>query len=272
MEVIGSIVYGITHTLMRVLPYLAAMGLGFAILSWWSPGNHGRPWWKKRGLTLDMCYWLIVPLLARYGRIGITVLITVYVLGINTADGIVKFFENGHGPLAQLPFWAQLAVYLLGGEFCLYWIHRAFHGGVLWRFHAVHHASEDVDWTSAARFHPLNILLSSVVVDVLALLLGITPDVFVVMGPVDTVTSAMVHANLNWTFGPLKYVLASPVFHRWHHTLEHGDRNFAGTFSIFDWMFGTFYMPKGELPENFGIENEPMPESFGRQLVYPLSA
>jgi lathosterol oxidase len=62
------------------------------------------------------------------------------------------------------------------------------------------------------------------------------------------------------------------VFHRWHHTLEHGDRNFAGTVSFFDWMFGTFYMPQGVLPEHFGIGEEPMPESFGRQLVHPLLA
>ena len=268
-----TVVDGVTHTLMRVLPYLIAMGVGFALLSWWSPANGGRPWWKKRALATDMCYWLVVPLLQRYGRIGLTVAFTVYVLGINTADGIVKFFDHGHGPLAALPFWAQFAIYLIGTEFALYWIHRAFHGSSLWRFHAVHHASEDVEWISAARFHPINILLGSVLVDVAALLAGITPDVFVLLAPFATVSSAFVHANLSWTFGPLKYVFASPVFHRWHHTLEHGNQNFAGTFSLFDWMFGTFYMPEGQVPENFGLgEGEPMPESFGRQVLYPLTA
>ncbi len=74
----------VSHTLFRVLPYLVGMGLVFAVLSYWSPANKGRPWWHKRGLTTDICYWLIVPLISRFGRIGITVLITVYLLGIGT--------------------------------------------------------------------------------------------------------------------------------------------------------------------------------------------
>jgi len=265
-----SVANGIAHTLGRVLPYLIAMGIGFALISWLSPGNKGRPWWEKRGLVTDICYWLVVPLLQRYGRIGFTVLFTAYLLGINTANGIVKFFDHGHGPLSLLPFWAQLGLYLLGTEFCLYWIHRAFHGRHLWRIHSVHHASEDVEWISAARFHPINILLGSVAVDVAALLSGITPDVFLIVGPFATVSSAFVHANLDWTLGPFKYIFAGPVFHRWHHTREHGNTNFAGTFSFLDAMFGTFYMPEGVLPENFGIDDERMPASFGKQFLYPL--
>jgi sterol desaturase/sphingolipid hydroxylase (fatty acid hydroxylase superfamily) len=81
-----------------------------------------------------------------------------------------------------------------------------------------------------------------------------------------------VHANLNWTLGPFKYVLASPVFHRWHHTAADrgGEKNFAGTFPIFDWLFGTFYMPKAELPEAYGIDDKSFPPGVGSQLVYPF--
>jgi sterol desaturase/sphingolipid hydroxylase (fatty acid hydroxylase superfamily) len=81
-----------------------------------------------------------------------------------------------------------------------------------------------------------------------------------------------VHANLNWTLGPFKYVLATPVFHRWHHTsLERGgNTNFAGTFPIWDIMFGTFRMPKGELPDNYGVDGEPLPTEFTGQLAYPF--
>ena len=72
--------------------------------------------------------------------------------------------------------------------------------------------------------------------------------------------------------GPFKYLFASPVFHRWHHTsLERGgNSNFAGTFPFIDWMFGTFYMPEGELPEAYGIGEPDFPESFGAQMLYPL--
>ncbi len=129
----------------------------------------------------------------------------------------------GTGVLSRLPFWVQFAIYLFGTEFCLYWIHRAFHGKALWRYHAVHHASKDVEWISAARFHPVNLLLGTVLVDVIALLAGITPDIFLIMGPIDTITSAFVHANLNWTLGPFKYVLAGLLFPSLaSHLLEHG--------------------------------------------------
>jgi hypothetical protein len=82
----------------------------------------------------------------------------------------------------------------------------------------------------------------------------------------------VVHANLNWTFGPLRFVFASPVFHRWHHTtLEEGlNKNFAPTFPFLDLVFGTFYMPPGKLPEQFGNGESDFPEDFWGQFCYPF--
>lgn len=265
-----DVIVGFAHTIERILPYMAVMAVGFAILSWFSPCNAGKPWWQKRGLVTDLCYWFIVPVFTRYARIGFTVLLTVYLLGIDTADGLIAFFDHGHGPLSRLNFWVQLGLYVVASEFALYWIHRAFHSARLWKYHAVHHSSEDVEWISASRFHPVNLILGTVAVDVIALMLGFTSDIFLIMGPFNALTSGWVHANLNWTLGPFKYVFAGPVFHRWHHEREHVGVNFAGTFSLFDWVFGTFYMPEGELPKNYGIEDREMPESFGRQLIYPV--
>ena len=80
----------------------------------------------------------------------------------------------------------------------------------------------------------------------------------------------MVHANLNWTFGPLGKLFVSPVFHRWHHCADVHDVNFASTFSLWDRMFGTCYMPQGEVPKAYGIDDAAMPEGLMPQLVYPL--
>src|SRR5260370_21247474 len=91
-----------------------------------------------------------------------------------------------------------------------YWIHRAFHGSTLWNYHAVHHSSEDLDWLSAARFHPVNIFLGSVATDVVLLLAGISPNVFIFLGPFTIAHSAFVHANLYWTLRPLPYLLSVP--------------------------------------------------------------
>jgi sterol desaturase/sphingolipid hydroxylase (fatty acid hydroxylase superfamily) len=265
---VGSIVY----TLGFTLPYLAGAAIVFAVLSWISPCNAGRPWWHKRGLATDLAYWVFIPVLARYARIGFTVLFTMALLGITSADAIANFYAHGHGPLAALPLWLQIAFYLLVSDVLLYWIHRAFHGSALWRFHAVHHSSVDLEWISAARFHPINIIFGTTLVDVLMLVAGIKPDVFFFLIPFTTLSSVFVHANLDWTLGPLKYLLVSPVFHRWHHTLPDGSgaRNFATNFAFLDLLFGTFHMPEGTLPEHYGILETDMPDSLGMQVLYPL--
>lgn len=154
----------------------------------------------------------------------------------------------------------------------LYWLHRVFHGPALWRYHAIHHSSEELDWISAARFHPVNIILGAVAVDVALLLAGISPKIMIWVGPFKIFHSAFVHANLNWTLGPFKYVIASPVFHRWHHTglADGGNTNFATTFPIWDVLWGTFYMPKNRIPANYGADDPALPAGFVDQTVYPF--
>src|SRR4029079_16995305 len=103
-------------------------------------------------------------------------------------------------------------------DFMLYWLHRMFHGGGFWKYHAIHHSSEDVDWISAARVRPVNPVLGTSGVDVVLLLAGFSPNAMICLGPFNIFHSAFVHANLNWTLGPFRYGLATPVFHPWHHT------------------------------------------------------
>ncbi|MDE2183442.1 MAG: sterol desaturase family protein [Alphaproteobacteria bacterium] len=272
MQVLLEVCDQVFQSLWYVLPYLAVAGAIFSVLSHFTPCNGERPWWRKRGLGVDLVYWIVVPVITRFGRLGFTVMFTVYLLGIRKVDDITRFYAEGHGFLASLPLWAQVVIYLVVSDLALYWIHRAFHDVSLWRFHAVHHAPVDLDWTSAARFHPVNLFLGTTLVDVFALVAGIKPEVFVFLMPFTTLTSAFVHADLDWTLGPLRYVFVSPVFHRWHHTLpnEGGNRNFASNFAIFDLLFGTFYMPAGKLPRVYGIVDADMPENVGLQLLYPL--
>jgi sterol desaturase/sphingolipid hydroxylase (fatty acid hydroxylase superfamily) len=235
--------------------------------------NPGRPWWRKRELVTDLSYWFLVPLFARVFRIGLAVLGAALIFRINDADALTAFYDNGHGPLAELPLWLQAVLSLVLADFMMYWLHRMFHRGGFWKYHAIHHSSEDVDWISAARFHPVNLLLGTVGIDVVLLLAGISPVALVWLGPFNIFHSAFVHANLNWTLGPFRYVLATPVFHRWHHTSreEGGDTNFAGTFPLWDILFGTFRMPAGRLPDNYGIEDQAsFPHEIARQLAYPF--
>lgn len=260
------------QTVLKILPISIALGIVFAVLTHWSACNPTGPWWRKREIVTDVLYWFLIPLAARFVRIGLMVMGAAYFYNIHGAEALIAFYDDGFGPLAVMPLWAQAIFFLVVSDFLTYWIHRGFHRPAMWKYHAVHHSSEDLDWISAARFHPVNIFLGTVLVDVGLLLAGISPNVMLWVGPFTTATSAFVHANLNWTLGPFKYVIAGPVFHRWHHTAADrgGSSNFAGTFPIWDLMFGTWYMPEGKLPDAYGIDDRSFPESFGAQMLYPF--
>ena len=90
--------------------------------------------------------------------------------------------------------------------------------------------------------------------------------------PFLTFYALLLHANVTWSYGPLRFVIASPVFHRWHHTTEEEglDKNFAGLFPFIDLAFGTFYMPPGRQPSRFGVLRDDVPPRLMGQLLYPF--
>ena len=268
-EELLAVVVDIGRMFMKSIPISLALAAVFTVLTQFWACNPGRPWWRKQDLVTDLCYWFFIPVVTRYFRIGLLIAGAAVFFHITTADGLIAFYENGHGPLAALPLVVQMLIFLVGEDVITYWTHRLFHGGRLWKYHAVHHSSEELEWISAARFHPINLFFGAVIADVVLLLAGISPNVFVVLGPVTIAHSAFVHANLDWTFGPFKYVIATPVFHRWHHTTAErgGEKNFAATFPVLDLIFGTFYMPAGEKPDRYGIADREFPTSFGAQLL-----
>ena len=272
LESIPQVVIVMGETLIKVLPATAILATVFTVLTHFWACNPGYVWWRKRELLTDLMYWFFVPLISRMVRISLLIFGAGLLFNMHTPEELIAFYDHGHGPLAQLPFTVQLMLFLVVSDFLLYWNHRFFHGPAMWKYHAIHHSSEDVDWISAARFHPVNLFIGTVAVDVILLLAGISPDVMVWLGPFTIFHSAFVHANLNWTLGPFKYVIATPVFHRWHHTsLEQGgDTNFAGTFPVWDILFGTFRMPKGELPVTYGADDPVMPHGFPEQMAYPF--
>lgn len=270
---LGPIVAEIAGTLWNFLPATIAFAVVFTVLSLFSGQacNPGRPWWRNPGLITDLCYLIVIPFIAPYMRMSLMIAGATVLSGVMSVQEIADYFDRGRGPLASLPFWAQVAVYLVASDFLLYWTHRWFHGASLWRFHAVHHSAEDIDWTTAYRFHPVNLWLGSFLVAAIMLFLGIAPAVLLFLVAFDTTTAAFVHANLNWTLGPLKYVIATPVFHRWHHTplTAAGNCNFGSLFALWDVLFGTFRMPE-ELPSRYGIDDPAYPQDFPGQLIAPF--
>ena len=177
------------ETLLKLIPFSIALGIVFGTLTHWSACNPSRPWWRKQELATDICYWFLIPLVARFVRIGLMVAGAAYLYNIHGTEALINFYDDGFGPLAVMPLWAQAIFFVVVSDFLTYWIHRAFHGPHGWKYHAVHHSSKELDWISAARFHPLNIFLGTVLVDVGLLLAGISPNAMLIVGPFTTASS-----------------------------------------------------------------------------------
>jgi len=268
-----SVIGNIAATVANPLPIFVALVAVFTALSLLPSCNRGRPWWRKRNLPTDLCYWFVVPLFVRYARIGCVVVVLAILYGAHDVRQMMDLSRKGFGPLASLPLWGQIAAYLLVADFVSYWRHRVFHTAKLWKFHAVHHSSDELHWIASAQFHPLEALIGRSAFQVGALLVGIPPYALILATPIITAYPAFVHANLNVRFGLLDYVFVSPIFHRWHHTSlsRGGSKNFSGMFSFYDLLFGTFFLPKGELPAQYGVEDKDFPKGFIGQLLHPFN-
>jgi sterol desaturase/sphingolipid hydroxylase (fatty acid hydroxylase superfamily) len=227
----------------------------------------------RKGWLTDVSYFFFTPLVAKnLTRIVILLPVGLLVLcGVATADDLKNRAYSGFGPLSAQPLWVQaLEIYLLA-DFIGYWSHRLFHRGRWWPFHAVHHSSEELDWLSSVRVHPVNDLVSNFLQVTPLLLLGFNPWVTLSTAPFFTLYAIFLHARIDWDFGPFRYVIATPMFHRWHHSKQRGawDKNFAGLFPFWDLLFRTFYLPKGRVPEDFGI-TDAMPNHLPGQLWRPI--
>ena len=235
--------------------------------------NARRMPWNRKGFLTDLLYWFLTPLVTKtITRVAMVLpaLMLVVILGVS-AEELKSQTYRGFGPLSVQPLWLQAVEIFVLGDFIEYWVHRVFHRGRWWPFHAVHHSSVEVDWLSSVRVHPVNDLVNKMTQVFPLLFMGFNPYVLAAYAPALTLYAIFLHANVNWDFGPFRAVVASPVFHRWHHTKEEEamDKNFAGFFPFWDILFGTYYMPKDRWPQVFGI-HDPMPEGIAGQLAYPF--
>jgi sterol desaturase/sphingolipid hydroxylase (fatty acid hydroxylase superfamily) len=274
MTQINQVFSRVAEIYMAQLPIILGLALLFTILTVFEShtSSPGKKWWNNPGLPTDISYALIHTFLAQYIKYPIMIIVFLALSTSLEPAAVVEFFEGKTGILRSLPFWWQALIYVLLSDFLQYWIHRGFHSAQLWRYHAIHHSAKEVDWTTTYRFHPVNLMLQPTLVAFIMISLGISPEVMVFFLPFDILSAPFVHANVNWTFGPLKYIIATPVFHRWHHgpANDGGSSNFAPTFAFWDLMFGTFHMPEGRLPQTFGNDDHEFPEGYFKQLMYPF--
>jgi sterol desaturase/sphingolipid hydroxylase (fatty acid hydroxylase superfamily) len=174
-------------------------------------------------------------------------------------------------------FWPRALAGLVAGEIGFYWGHRLMHTvPFLWRFHAIHHSAEHIDFLVNSRAHPVDLTFGRLCAFVPLYVLGIAqpgttggsmiPALVTLVG---TTWAFFIHTNIWWRLGPLEWVISTPHFHHWHHAMEPANRNYASMLPVLDRVFGSLHLPKGEWPEGYGI-HDTMPATLGQQLLQPF--
>jgi sterol desaturase/sphingolipid hydroxylase (fatty acid hydroxylase superfamily) len=193
-----------------------------------------------------------------------------YVLGL-VIGAIIRALDAASGAsrlhlVSAWPVPLQLAFFWVTHDFYIYWFHRLQHRSPwLWRTHEAHHSGRDVDWLSGSRSHAVEILINQTIEYAPIVLLGADPDVALMKGVLDAAWGMYIHSNIDVRAGWLQRVFNGPQMHRWHHAKDVGERtvNFATKIAVWDWLFGTAYLPDHK-PRAYGLwGDEPYPERTG---------
>ena len=143
---------------------------------------------------------------------------------------------------------------LFFGHVTFYASHYACHKvPMLWQFHRVHHSSVYLDSFSTSRFHVIDKTLFAAPYLMLVTYFQPDPGMVFLFITFNDFWGRYGHGNIkdpHW----LGYFMSNPKFHRWHHSNHPDaiDKNFSAEFNFLDWIFGTAYYPKEQVPEDFG--------------------
>ena len=250
--------WGMRMTMLLIFAIVAAFAFSAERIA---PARHQAIF--RRGFITDGMY-VVVNIILR-------ILFTNTLAVVLTDVGRQVLPGQAIGVLADQPVWLQAVSIIVVLDFFFYWMHRLKHRWPWWwRLHETHHSSQDLDWFSSVRFHPVEKILDRLIYLLPLLFLGVSEDALLILATVDALVASFSHANVSLRIGPLIYVFVGPEMHRWHHSTDADkqDCNFGNNLSIFDWLFGTADVPD-EAPTAFGLEDEAYPEgNFLKQFRY----
>lgn len=200
------------------------------------------------------------------------------ILSILTLQPALILFDWARvGPVAAtiggLPIVVQVPLLILVADFTQYWVHRTCHVvPLLWRFHAIHHSIEQMDWLAGSRLHLVDVILTRGLTYVPIFVLGFSQPALIVYVALVALQATFIHANVRWEFRAVRRLVATPAFHHWHHAAERAaiNKNFAVHVPIWDVLFGTYYLPD-RWPSEYGLGGgQQVPQRWLTQFWFPF--
>jgi sterol desaturase/sphingolipid hydroxylase (fatty acid hydroxylase superfamily) len=200
------------------------------------------------------------------------VLTTVAVIALVVVAAIPVFWIRRFDLVANLSTGVAIGLAVVLVAVGNYWGHRLTHQvPFLWRFHAVHHSIEQMDWVASGRLHPLDQAFTQAFTIFPLFLLGYGAGVFGGVAVFITLLALFQHANVRLRFPGVRWVINTPEWHHWHHAIddEARDKNFG--LPVVDKIFGTAYLPPRRRPVGFGTRSPVPADGYLRHLAYPFT-
>jgi sterol desaturase/sphingolipid hydroxylase (fatty acid hydroxylase superfamily) len=304
VALVASFLFGSVSAVLRANKTLALVGIGFTLAAALvggsqasgDPAASGAPWLGVDFFVLNLVLYsaVFVPLerlfalrpeqgvFRRQWPLDLTYFflnaLLIEVLTILTLrPALVLFGWARHDGLRTaveaLPLVVQVPVLVLVADFTQYWVHRAFHRvPALWRFHAIHHSIEQMDWLAGSRLHLVDVIVTRGATYVPIFLAGFSERALMVYVFLVAAQATFIHANVRWTFRRVQRLVVTPAFHHWHHGAEREcvDTNFAVHTPVWDRLFGTYYLPD-RWPRAYGLaDGARVPDRWMTQFIYPL--
>jgi sterol desaturase/sphingolipid hydroxylase (fatty acid hydroxylase superfamily) len=206
----------------------------------------------RRGFVVDMLHFFVTRLLVNFGVAMTSAAVLVWAANEPTMQPVRSF-------IGELPRWVSAPIGLFIILCSDYWDHRTAHTWRWrWRFHAIHHVSKQLDWLASVRLHPIDQIIHRFVGFAPVLMLGFPiMETFGVVFGIMGFVAIFDHSNVRVTFPDwIARVIATPHYHHWHHAMKPIDKNFGAMSPLMDQIFGTYYVPKGKYPEEYGMPYE----------------
>lgn len=269
-ELLGEMFLGAMGRITPFALFTAAL-IAFVIYLRRRPGPGFVAWLFPRRIYSGASFWVDVKLYVFNRLLRASGLIGVITLSPLLAGWLQRLISGAEAPQS---LWHPL---LVGAAlFCVsdlstYIVHRFYHeNSRLWPFHAVHHSAEELNPLTVDRQHPVYVITSALVRGVLlgllqGLLLGLLigkVDAATIMGTnafyylFNVAGSNLRHSHVWLSFGPMiEHVIISPAQHQIHHSTDprHFNKNYGEVLAVWDWMFGTLYVPRGQEELQFGL-------------------
>ena len=251
---------------------LIALSLGVWLLELILPWRTDQKAFR-RDFWLDAFYMFFNFFL--FSLIGYNALSNVAAQGFNDLLGTMGISNPVALELSQLPMAVRWILLLVIADFIQWNVHRWLHKYPwLWQFHKLHHSVKEMGFAAHLRFHWMETVIYKTVQFVPLTMIGFGLNDLFTLHAFTILVGHLNHANLGWSYGPLKYVLNNPRMHIWHHAHDLPPNrygvNFGLTLSLWDYLFGTAYIPSDGRDIVLGFPGDKrFPHNFFSQITYP---